>query len=251
MRFFLVTLIAGAALVAAGTAPAARVATHAPRLAGPANSDSSNWSGFAADGGPFTSVGASWVQPTLACAPGETSYSSFWVGIDGDNDNTVEQIGTDSDCVNGTPTYYAWYEMYPKSSATLAPIPAGAAITASVNTDGKGNFTLNLSFDHTVLPAVQAKLPHASLASAEVIAEAPASNHGPNGILSLSNFGTVNFTNATANGQNLNLQPNLDQIFLVQNGTAVATPSGISDGAFSITWLTGSGPSSQGKGHNK
>jgi len=29
------------------------------------------------------------------------------------NSTSVEQLGTDSDCDSGTPSYYAWYEMYP------------------------------------------------------------------------------------------------------------------------------------------
>ena len=251
MRFFLCTSIAVAALVVAGTAPAARVATHGPRVAGTASSNSINWAGYAADGGPFKSVTASWRQPSVQCAPGETSYSSFWVGLDGDTDNTVEQIGTDSDCVSGTPTYYVWYEMYPKGSATLATIQGGDRISAGVSTDGNGNFVLTLSVNGVALTPVQAKLPHAALSSAEVIAEAPASNHGPNGILPLTDFGTVNFTGATVDGQNIDTEQNLDEIDIVQNGTPVATTSAASGGSFSVTFDNSEGLASHGQGHSK
>src|SRR5438445_11941508 len=76
---------------------------------------SSNWSGYAVNGavGSVTDVKGSWTVPAVTCAPGETSYSSFWTGIDGFNSPTVEQTGTDSDCQSGVPTYYAWYEFYP------------------------------------------------------------------------------------------------------------------------------------------
>ena len=56
------------------------------------------------------------------------------MGIDGfaATDPTVQQIGTDSDCLKGTkkmpggPSYYAWYEMYPGSIVILPPAaPAG------------------------------------------------------------------------------------------------------------------------------
>ena len=80
------------------------------------NATSTNWSGYAVTGvsGSVTNVKGSWVVPTVDCSKSpSTSYASFWVGIDGYSSNTVEQIGTDSDCSSGTPTYYAWYEFYP------------------------------------------------------------------------------------------------------------------------------------------
>src|SRR5262249_704814 len=84
------------------------------------NSTSSNWSRYANTGRTLTDVKGSWTQPSATCSSGQTAYSSFWVGIDGDTTNTVEQTGTDADCASGTPTYYAWYEMYPKFPVNLS-----------------------------------------------------------------------------------------------------------------------------------
>src|SRR6188472_3762174 len=82
------------------------------------NSTSTNWSGYAATGRTFTSVSASWTQPTAICTG--ASYSSFWVGLDGDGSSTVEQTGSSADCSSaGVPSYYAWYEMYPKFPTNL------------------------------------------------------------------------------------------------------------------------------------
>src|SRR5436190_1824338 len=95
------------------------------------SSKSSNWSGYAvtAASGSVSSVSGSWVVPAVSGAC--TSYSSFWVGIDGYNSSTVEQIGTSSDISNGVPTYYAWYEMYPKYPVNLSmSIEPGDTITA-------------------------------------------------------------------------------------------------------------------------
>ena len=88
-----------------------------PRTAHPgarnATSTSTNWSGYAATGGcAFTSVSSSWVEPTGTCGSGD-QYSSFWVGLDGYNSNSVEQTGSEVDCAGRTPVYYSWYEMYP------------------------------------------------------------------------------------------------------------------------------------------
>src|SRR5262245_55963259 len=81
---------------------------------------SENWSGYAVNGaeGSVQDVSGSWTVPSVTCASG-TEYSSFWVGIDGFNSNTVEQIGVDADCLSGSPVYYAWFEFYPHTFVTI------------------------------------------------------------------------------------------------------------------------------------
>jgi hypothetical protein len=197
------------------------------------NSTSTNWSGYAVTGSRFTQVSASWTQPSATCSG--TAYSSFWVGLDGDTSGTVEQTGTDADCSGSTPQYYAWYEMYPKFPVNLSkPVSPGDSMSASVTTDGRGNFTLTIS-DNTRGWTNQTtqRLKRATLSSAEVIAEAPSSSGG---VLPLANFGKVNFSNSTANGVSLDKLPNLDPITMVSGSTVKAQPSNISSGAFSVTW---------------
>lgn len=65
---------------------------------------SSIWAGYAVTGaaGSFTSVSASWTQPTASCAAG-SQYTAFWVGLDGYASKTVEQIGTEADCTGANP----------------------------------------------------------------------------------------------------------------------------------------------------
>ena len=193
-----------------------------------------NWSGYAVTGSRFTSVSASWKQPTATCSG--TAYSSFWVGLDGDTSNTVEQTGTDADCSGSSPQYYAWYEMYPKFPVNLSqPVSPGDTMTASVTTDGRGNFTLTIS-DTTRgwTNTKTARLKSAKLSSAEVIAEAPSSSGG---VLPLANFGTVNFTAAKANGSLLTAStPNIDPITMANGSTVKAQPGSISSGAFSVQW---------------
>jgi peptidase A4-like protein len=217
--------------VAAG-APA-QALRHAPnhKLT---NSTSSNWSGYAATGSRFTSISASWTQPTAVCSG--TSYSSFWVGLDGDTSNTVEQTGSSADCSSaGVPSYYAWYEMYPKYPAGLSgTVKPGDSFAASVTTDGAGRFTLTIadSTEHWTFKTTQ-RLKSAALASAEVIAEAPSSRSG---VLPLTNFGTVNFSGSTANGASLStFHP--DRIDMASGSTVKAQTGSISsNGSFSVTW---------------
>ena len=229
--------IAALALFLVFALPAAAGAHSVVRHGAPnhriTRSTSTNWAGYSATGGRFTKVSATWKQPTASCTAA-TAYSSFWVGLDGDGTNTVEQIGTDADCSGGKPVYYAWYEMYPKFPVNLSlTIRPGDTLSASVTTNGTGSFTLSIS-DTTSgrsFTTVQ-KLRRAKLGSAEVIAEAPSSGS----VLPLANFGSVAFSAATVNGQPIgNFHP--DRIDMVSGTTTKATTSALSNGtAFAVTW---------------
>jgi hypothetical protein len=92
----LAMFVSGATPSRAAAHPAAAhaLATHsAPRIhvRDGRHSTSTNWSGYASTGTTYNDVKGSWTQPTASCSSGQTAYSSFWVGIDGDTTNTVEQ----------------------------------------------------------------------------------------------------------------------------------------------------------------
>ncbi|MCX4750652.1 G1 family endopeptidase [Kitasatospora sp. NBC_01287] len=215
-------------------APMAVASHHLTAHGGTVNSTSSNWSGYSATGSKFTSVSASWVQPAASCN-GDDTYSSFWVGLDGDGSNSVEQTGSEVDCSGGSPQYYSWYEMYPAYPVNFSnTVRPGDHFTASVTESGSGAFVLKLSDTTQGWSKTENKtLKNAALASAEVIAEAPSDSSGA---LPLTNFGKINFTSATANGQPIgNFSP--DQITMASGGTTLASTSALSGGnAFSVTW---------------
>jgi hypothetical protein len=245
-------------VAAAGTAsaaPATQHATHMIRPAahiirpaghgtrplvahgGPANAASStNWSGYAAASGTYTSVSASWVEPTGTCS-GSAKYSSFWVGLDGYNSSSVEQTGSEVDCSGSTPQYYSWYEMYPAYPVNFSnTVRPGDHFTGSVTYTGGSSYTLVLSdstrgWSHTV----HASLAGAANSSAEVIAEAPSS---ASGVLPLAHFSPVTFSSATVNGSPIgNFSPT--QIIMVDgSGRAKDSISALSGGnSFTATWL--------------
>src|SRR5437016_6198193 len=94
--------------------------------------NSTNWSGYAVQARyhAVSSVAGSWQVPTAHSDV--EGYSSTWIGIDGFASRTVEQVGTESDFVDGQAQYYAWYEMYPLPSVTInAPVQPGDQISAS------------------------------------------------------------------------------------------------------------------------
>jgi hypothetical protein len=62
--------------------------------------------------GQYESAFADWTVPKVSCDFGEMAGASEWVGIDGFGESTVEQAGTQSDCVLGQGTYAAWWELF-------------------------------------------------------------------------------------------------------------------------------------------
>jgi hypothetical protein len=221
---------------------------------------SSNWSGYADIDDTFNSVVASWVEPKATCSStsgglsgllgGPSTAGAFWVGLDGYNSTSVEQLGTDSDCDGATPTYYAWYEMYPNPSVTLPnTVKPGDSLTAYTSYAGS-QFTLNIQDSTQGWTFSQPETCSFSRSSAEVIAEAPEEcttlfcSEVP-----LTNFGQVNFTGtkvANASGTSGGLSAfDAQEITMADSttGTVEAQPSALSsDGsAFSVTYKSSGG----------
>jgi hypothetical protein len=239
------------------------VAPHSPiiiRESHNTSTTSTNWSGYAvtAANGSVTDAKGSWIVPAImGSCPATNQYSSFWVGIDGFNSGSVEQIGTDSDCQGGVPTYYAWYEFYPHPSFLISglSISAGDNITAETSySTSSRSFTVTLTNVTTGGTfSISSRVSRAQRSSAEWIAEAPSSG----GILPLADFGTVAFgldnttdpgtCDATIGGTTGpigSFGTNVQEITMVTNsGAQKALPSGLAtDGtSFTDAWVS-SGP---------
>jgi hypothetical protein len=244
--------------------------------------DSTNWSGYAVTGpnGTVTDAKASWTVPAVSCTGntlGSTSgYSSFWVGIDGWSSNTVEQIGTDSDCISpqnqpNTPTYYGWFEFYPQpayyigdpstnfSGATVQP---GDVMSAEVKYTGYHRF--NLTITNTSKGWVftrTSSVRGARQSSAEWIAETPCCQSN-NALLPLANFafadygygftGVLNTAFATVSGVTGPLGSfgnSVQEVTMISEGDPGGSPSGTvmaqpsspltnnaNGSSFSVTW---------------
>lgn len=200
------------------------------------NGTSLNWSGYVATGKNVTDVRGSWIVPVVDCTVTPNAYSSAWVGIDGYNSSSVEQIGTEHDCINGQAQYYAWYEMYPKPMYKIpVNIAAGQNVTAEVNYLGNGSFQLTLNGYSLIQKSGKARR-----TSAEWIMEAPWSG----GVLPLADFQVAYFTNsqATINGKTntINAFP-YDQINMANSSGALKDQASTlsSDGSsFNVTWIS-------------
>jgi Peptidase A4 family len=248
----MLTLTAGVTL----TASSASAATMGSRPGGPSHlvgvgshlrsgirypARSTNWSGYAATKGTYTSVSASWIQPAGTCGRRD-QYAAFWVGLDGYSSRSVEQTGSEVDCVDQMARYFAWYELYPNASVKyFNTVLADDHFNASVTYRGNGEFALFIA-DTTQgwSQTVTVSLAGAPRSSAEVIVEAPCCAHR-GGMLPLTNFGTVNITNSMANGDALGNAGGVTQLVMTDKaGRDQDTISSLMNGEnFSATWLRG------------
>jgi hypothetical protein len=213
-------------------------AAHRAGLTYPAEVNG-HWSGYAVTGaaGTMTSVTSNWVQPRIDYSvPG---YAATWVGLDGVNDNTVEQIGTTAESVGGLPTYFAWYEMTggvnPAPVPFTKPLEPGDNLTASV-TYAADNYTLYLrdlteGWSQTV--HVQGDYDNSS---AEIVVETPTDNGYPS---PLTQCGYVDFFGNSVNGQPLNSTAADTNGYTMDDpdGGGVALPSATdAQGNFAVTY---------------
>jgi len=215
---------------------------------------STNWAGYADEDTTFQEATGTWTVPAVNCAKTSligktTSYAAFWVGIDGYNSSSVEQTGSDSDCVSGTPSYYAWYEMYPAGSVDLSttsyPVKVGNSMTATITVNpATSTYTLvdhnnTLGWTNTYTTTETGL----SDASAEWVAEAPSSCIGVCRPLTLANFGSMSFTGATTESgttvaQPINAFTNAEITMTSQTGATEATPSSLNAAGtgFTVTY---------------
>jgi hypothetical protein len=167
----------------------------------------------------------------------------------------VEQDGTEADCLSGTATYDAWYQMYGDAavnqgdeveiSPTTNPVTSGDVISASVTavgstwtltmadsstTHGGWNYSTNLTFSG------------AAKSSSEWVAERPEICSRTCSLTTLSDFGSVTSANAaTTNsaGSSGSISSNSDAVIEMVNGpTVLALPGALtqSGASFTDTW---------------
>jgi hypothetical protein len=181
-----------------------------------------NWAGYVAEtnfaqpqSNSVSYVGGNWAVPTVTGPSRGRTMSMVWVGIDGNNNNNVEQIGTEQEVVNGTAQYYAFWEMFAEPAGeqqlrqkiTSMTVKPGDWITAGVDYVSSGahagQFFLFINDDsrpNDSFTTYQSVAPYHSLPqrdSAEWIVEAPCCTLS-GGIEPLADFGSVSFGGAVA-----------------------------------------------------
>lgn len=234
-------------------------------------STSGNWSGYAVPldtsntSDTFSLVQGAWVVPVVT-GKSSATYSSTWVGLDGYNDGSVEQTGTEQDWTGKAQSNYVWFEMYPNPAYEITGFPvnpgdlmwaqvkyvattttatsfARPGVTSQVFQITIENLTQNVSF---VIPASYTTVPSAARSSAEWVLEAPYYEE----ILPLADFTTDAFveceatgtgTYSTSKGKKGVLEPinfwSADPLTMVDPEGGRSTPTALVGGsAFALTW---------------
>jgi hypothetical protein len=187
---------------------------------------SSNWSGYAVtSGAPYKTITGVWVVPKVA-PTGTPSFSAAWIGIDGFDNNSLIQAGTEEDYYLGSAHYSAWWTtsdhgFVEQNIPTLTVHPGDLMLCIIGQTATPGTWAIIL-IDATTGQSFVKTTPYAGPGdSAEWILEAPTVGSQ---VGQLAAYGATIFDAGTVNGASPNLQPN-DGGALVQNGVQVSTPS--------------------------
>lgn len=190
----------GAWKISGNTHPAARSTSPGPDAApalapAAATSRSTNWSGYAADGGVFTSVTGTWNVPHVTATASGADAS--WVGIGGLDTEDLIQAGTMATVGgDGSVTYQAWIEMLPDSARFIPlSVTAGDSVTVTITERSRDRWLIALK-NNTTGGTYSTTVDYESTrSSAEWVQEAPSTSRG---IVPLSFFGSVRFTGGTA-----------------------------------------------------
>jgi hypothetical protein len=161
----------------------------------------SNWAGYSATGGNFTSVRGSWIVPN-ASGVGVNSADAAWVGIGGVSTNDLIQAGTQN-IVNadGQVQTSAFYEILPDISQNISSliVSPGDSVSVSINETSYDNWAINFK-DNTNGQSSSTNLNYdSSLSSAEWIEEDPSDGYSE---IPFDDFGSIQFTGGqtTENG---------------------------------------------------
>lgn len=231
MRKVFCLAVAGLAVgtAAAGAPGTSQGLFHAPRIpvapvsgAPTAGWQSSNWSGYAITGSGFHAITGKWVVPAVS-ATRRASYSSSWIGIDGFNNSSLIQTGTEQDYVAGTTRYDAWWEILPAAETVIPSltIHPGDAMSAAITHGSGSSWTITITDNTSGKSFTITKTYTGPQTSAEWIQEAPTVGGR---VATLAHYGQATFDPGTVNGANPGLITS-DSGVMVQNGAQVSTPS--------------------------
>ena len=220
-----------------------------------ADVESTDWSGYVTpeDKGKYTGTSTTFTVPaSITCTSTDTA-SSFWAGLDGYGDSTVEQDGVEADCDDGSPSLYAWAETYPApeeevvtAAGTPAPVDPGDVFVSTVTEDTPSEYTVALD-DETQGWTLDTELAMPSGytgedQTSEVITEATTECNSSGGdctIMPLTNFGSVAYSSATYNDEVDYTSSNTTPIELIQNKVEADGVGALgTDGAFTVTYGT-------------
>jgi peptidase A4-like protein len=235
-----------------GTAPAQTQPDTTTTTPARISDTSSNWSGYVANGGTYTSVTGTWVVPQVGATT--TGADATWVGIGGVTGTDLIQAGTQATVTgDGTVTYSTWTEILPDFSRTTPlEVTSGDTVTVTITEQSSGMWLI-VMVNNTTSESYEKTLRYASSrSSAEWVQEAPSTSRG---IVTLDDFGSVRFIagSAVRDGRSLGLSAlSATPVAMINRaGQAIALPSTLgADGSSFVVTRTSAPGTVQGGGRN-
>ena len=193
---------------------------------------SANWSGYEANGGPFTAVSGTFVVPSVGSSSG-TTYTAIWAGIDGSGNSYLIQAGIQVEYQPGSGmSVIPWWEILPASETpiTSMSVAVGDTVTVSIAEISSGSWSIGVADDTNGESFTTTQSYSGPGATAEWVVEQPQVNG------SYSTLGDyspdVAFTNLGYTGT----PTSFDDLYMSDSGTVVSTPSPIDGKGFNVAY---------------
>lgn len=188
---------------------------------------SSDWSGYAVQGGPFERASGTFTVPAATPASCKQALGE-WVGVDGVSDQDLLQAGISEapDAMSGScagqPTLQAWWEVLPSAEQPITMnVHPGDTMTISLSQTGPDQWEISVVDDTTGARFVHLEPYNGPAASVDWIMESPSTTGGT--VTALMPYGQANFTNLRVDHSNFVTM--IDELVLVQ-GRLVSAPEG-------------------------
>lgn len=212
------------------------IVVAAPALPVEALSPSLNWSGYALDAGPFSSVTGSFDVPSLAATDRSVNVSE-WVGIDGaspSNGDLIQAGVAERYRRFGGSSVYAWWEILPAAETRIGlAVEPGDTVTVVIAQLDPGRWSIRI-VDETSGETFSTTQAYAGKAlSADWIVEAP--TDARNRVTTLGQYTpAVTFSRIGWAGPATSFTP----IEMKQDGVSVSTPSPLNaaQSSFSVAY---------------
>jgi hypothetical protein len=229
----------------------------------PEDAYSSNWSGYAVGGGPYTRVQGTFTVPKVTSAATCGEHVAAWVGIDGwtapglaPNESLIQagidESTTDPDtgtCSPGTAYVWPWWEILPayETPITTVTVTPGDQVTVVISqVEGSSTWEISLTDDADGQSFTTDQVYRGPASSGEWVVEASSTStcdsvQGAPGVCQLAPYcvssgssctGPLPFSNMSIEGAATEWW----QVSMVQNNATVATPSVLGADGFSVAY---------------
>jgi hypothetical protein len=231
------------------TSPSTPPASSSPSSSNPSSTPttttsytSTNWSGYLATTGNYTSVSGSWQATSPTSSNASQSADATWIGIGGVTSSDLIQIGTQNTVSSsGQVNSSAFYEMLPEASIRIlgVSVSPGDSISTNINEISSGQWSITITDTTDNQTYTKDVAYDSSNSSAEWIEEDP--SYSSHRLVPFDNFGSADFISSaiisSGNSYNLNTGGAQPITMVGKQDQPIATPSSIgSDGAsFSVS----------------